>query len=45
MGIRRSQVKNKKDKRPIGAIAVKREETIRRAGNQQRRRPTRRTQA
>jgi hypothetical protein len=44
MGIRRSQVKNKKNKRPIGAIAVKREETLRRAGKQ-RRPPTRRTQA
>ena len=31
MGIRRSQRKNKKNKRPASAIAVKREETIRRA--------------
>ena len=31
MGIRRSQGKNKKNKRPISAIAVKREETVRRA--------------
>jgi hypothetical protein len=31
MGIRRSTVKNKKNKRPIAAIAVKREETLRRA--------------
>jgi hypothetical protein len=37
MGIRRSQVKNKKDKRPIEAIAVKREETLRRAGRKRRR--------
>jgi hypothetical protein len=44
MGIRRSQVKNKKDKRPIGAIAVKREETIRRVGRK-RQRPKRRIQA
>jgi hypothetical protein len=31
MGIRKSYSKNKKNKRPIGAIAVKREETLRRA--------------
>jgi hypothetical protein len=31
MGIRKSYGKNKKNKRPIGAIAVKREETLRRA--------------
>ena len=31
MGIRRSQRKNKKNKKPALAIAVKREETIRRA--------------
>jgi len=36
MGIRKSYGKNKKNKRPIGAIAVKREETLRRA-----RRPSR----
>ena len=32
MGIRKSYGKNKKNKKPIGAIAVKREETVRRAG-------------
>jgi hypothetical protein len=32
MGIRKSYGKNKKDKKPIGAIAVKRDETVRRAG-------------
>ena len=37
MGIRKSYGKNKKNKRPIGAIAVKREETLRRT-----RRPSRR---
>ena len=31
MGIRKSYGKNKKNKRPQGAIAVKREETLRRA--------------
>jgi hypothetical protein len=31
MGIRKSYGKNKKDKRPALAIAVKREETVRRA--------------
>ena len=31
MGIRKSYGKNKKNKRPIGAIAVKREETLHRA--------------
>ena len=31
MGIRKSYGKNKKNKRPIGAIAVKRDETVRRA--------------
>jgi hypothetical protein len=32
MGIRKSYGKNKKSKKPIGAITVKREETVRRAG-------------
>ena len=32
MGIRKSYGKNKKNKKPIGAIAVKREENVRRAG-------------
>ena len=32
MGIRKSYGKNKKNKRPIGAITVKRDETLRRAG-------------
>ncbi len=31
MGIRKSYGKNKKNKKPIGAITVKREETVRRA--------------
>lgn len=31
MGIRKSRGKNKKDKRPQEAIAVKRDETLRRA--------------
>lgn len=31
MGIRKSYGKNKKSKRPLGAIAVKRDETLRRA--------------
>jgi hypothetical protein len=31
MGIRKSYGKNKKNKRPISAIAVKRDETVRRA--------------
>ena len=39
MGIRKSYGKNKKNKRPIGAIAVKREETLRRA-RRPRRRPS-----
>ena len=33
MGIRKSYGKNKKNKKPIGAIAVKRDENVRRAGN------------
>jgi len=37
VGIRRSRVKNKKSKRVVGAIAVKREETLRRAGKGNRR--------
>ena len=37
MGIRKSYGKNKKNKRPIGAIAVKREETVRRAAKSSRR--------
>jgi hypothetical protein len=32
MGIRKSYGKNKKDKRATGAIAAKRDETLRRAG-------------
>jgi len=43
MGIRKSYGKNKKNKRPIGAIAVKRDETIRRAAKSPRR-PQRRAQ-
>lgn len=31
MGIRKSHGKNKKTKRPIGAVAVRRAETLRRA--------------
>ena len=41
MGIRKSYCKNKKNDRPIGAIAVKREETIRRAAKSPRRRARR----
>ena len=37
MGIRKSYGKNKKNKRPIGAIEVKREETLRRAQRRGRR--------
>jgi hypothetical protein len=37
MGIRKSYGKNKKNKRPISAIAVKREETLRRAAKSPRR--------
>ncbi len=37
MGIRKSRGKNKKNKRPIAAIAVKREETLRRAAKSPRR--------
>ena len=33
MGIRKSYGKNKKNKKPIGAITVKRDENVRRAGN------------
>jgi hypothetical protein len=43
MGIRKSYGKNKKDDRPISAIRVKRDETIRRAAKSPRR-PTRRAQ-
>lgn len=32
MGIRKSQGKNKKSSRPVAAIAVKRAETVRKAG-------------
>jgi hypothetical protein len=42
MGIRKSYGKNKKNKKPIGAIAVKREETVRRAGKAKRGSPGRR---
>ncbi len=41
MGIRKSYGKNKKDKRPIAAIAVKRDETLRRAAKSPRRSPRR----
>lgn len=41
MGIRKSYGKNKKNKRPIFAIAVKREETLRRATKSPRRSPRR----
>jgi hypothetical protein len=44
VGIRKSYGKNKKNDRPIGAIAVKREETVRRAAKS-RRRSTRRAGA
>ena len=44
MGIRKSYGKNKKNDRPIGAIAVKREETVRRAAKSPRR-STRRAKA
>jgi len=37
MGIRKSRGKNKKNKRVVGAIAVKREETLRRADKGNRR--------
>ena len=37
MGIRRSQVKNKKTTRPAAAIAVKREEAVRKAVRPRRR--------
>jgi len=33
MGIRKSYGKNKKNKKPIGAISAKRDENVRRAGN------------
>ncbi len=36
MGVRKSSGKNKTDKRPAEAIAVKREETLRRAGKSKR---------
>ena len=39
MGIRKSYGKNKKNKRPSSAIAVKREETVRRAMKSPRRVP------
>lgn len=42
MGIRKSYGKNKKDDRPISAIAVKRDETLRRAAKSSRRSPRRR---
>ena len=41
MGIRKSYGKNKKNDRPIGAIGVKREETVRRATKSPRRTPRR----
>ncbi len=41
MGIRKSYGKNKKNKRPIAAIAVKRDETVRRAARSPRRPPRR----
>lgn len=41
MGIRKSHGKNKKDKRPLAAIAVKRDETVRRAAKPARRSPRR----
>ncbi len=41
MGIRKSYGKNKKNKRPIAAIAVKRDETVRRAAKSTRRSPRR----
>jgi hypothetical protein len=41
MGIRKSYGKNKKNKRPISAIAVKRDETVRRAAKSTRRAPRR----
>jgi hypothetical protein len=41
MGIRKSYGKNKKNKRPIAAIAVKRDETLRRAAKSPRRSPRR----
>ncbi len=36
MGIRRSQGKNKKSKRPAAAVTVKREETMKKAARGQR---------
>jgi hypothetical protein len=36
MGIRKSYGKNKKDKRATGAIAARRDETLRRAGKSKR---------
>ena len=44
MGIRKSYGKNKKNDRPIAAIAVKRDETVRRAARSPRR-TTRRAKA
>ena len=41
MGIRKSYGKNKKNDRPIAAIAVKRDETVRRAAKSPRRAPKR----
>ena len=41
MGIRKSYGKNKKNDRPIAAIAVKRDETVRRAAKSSRRSPRR----
>jgi hypothetical protein len=41
MGIRKSYGKNKKNKRPIAAIAVKRDETVRRAARSTRSSPRR----
>ena len=41
MGIRKSYGKNKKNDRPIAAIKVKRDETVRRAGKAPRRSPRR----
>jgi hypothetical protein len=41
MGIRKSYGKNKKNDRPISAIAVKRDETVRRAAKSTRRAPRR----
>jgi len=41
MGIRKSYGKNKKNDRPIAAIGVKRDETVRRAAKSRRRSPRR----